>query len=335
MDMPPRGNTLVIMTIRSSKGRIALAAILLALIGTLIVAAKLLRNAEPNPSSPIQESAVEIDIDPLRFTAPGRSELTDAEVTAAVTLNAANPIVPSARIPAAPFFFDPALPAIERERAEHCLALAVYYEAATETTSGQNAVAQVVLNRVRHPVYPQTVCGVVFQGSWRATGCQFTFTCDGSLARVPSQSGWRRATAVAAAALSGYVEASVGTATHYHTDWVAPVWRTELVKLAQIGTHIFYRWPGRNGLPVAFAMRYRGGEVMGIGGPTLPATPDALPLAGAGNGFAPEPVESVAIDGPTRLRPAPLSADTQRPKLRADEERGTLTVGERQEPLQP
>ena len=145
-------------------------------------------------------------------------------------------------------------------RAVDCLTAAVYYEAASETPQGQAAVAQVVLNRARHPAYPRTVCGVVFQGSERTTGCQFSFTCDGAMARVPSPAGWARARAVASAALNGTVVAGVGTATHYHTDWVAPYWAPRLSKIVQIGTHIFYRWNGAWGLPAAFTGAYSGAE---------------------------------------------------------------------------
>lgn len=145
-------------------------------------------------------------------------------------------------------------------RSLDCLTAAVYYEAASETVDGQRAVAQVVLNRTRHPAFPHSVCGVVFQGSERKTGCQFSFTCDGSLARVPSRQGWARARAVAGAALGGYVYGPVGWATHYHTDYVAPYWAPTLAKAAMIGAHIFYRWPGGEGRPSAFTARYAGAE---------------------------------------------------------------------------
>ncbi|MFT2129823.1 cell wall hydrolase, partial [Staphylococcus epidermidis] len=92
--------------------------------------------------------------------------------------------------------------------------------AANETLQGQASVAQVILNRMRHPAYPKTVCGVVFQGSERTTGCQFSFTCDGAMGRPPSAEGWARARAVAASALNGFVAADVGMATHYHANYV-------------------------------------------------------------------------------------------------------------------
>jgi hypothetical protein len=139
-----------------------------------------------------------------------------------------------------------------------CLTAAVYYEAAGEGEQGQRAVAQVVLNRVRHPAFPARVCDVVYQGSERQTGCQFTFTCDGSLARTPSRAGWDRARRIATAALAGSVEGSVGMATHYHANWVVPYWAPRLDKIAAVGAHIFYRWPGLWGRRQAFTQRYAG-----------------------------------------------------------------------------
>jgi hypothetical protein len=145
-------------------------------------------------------------------------------------------------------------------RAVNCLTAAVYYEAASESQAGQQAVAQVVLNRVRHPAFPKSVCGVVFEGSQLATGCQFSFTCDGSLNRTPSAEGWARARKVAVAALGGFVASSVGQATHYHAVYVAPYWSPTLLKVRNIGAHIFYRWMGGSGLPRAFTGVYAGNE---------------------------------------------------------------------------
>src|SRR5690606_26226798 len=125
--------------------------------------------------------------------------------------------------PARPFILESAA-AEDRGRALSCLTAAIYYEAGAESANGQRAVAQVVLNRLRHPNFPKTVCGVVFEGAERATGCQFTFTCDGSLARAPSAAGWKRAEAVAEAALDGFVDEAVGHATHYHAVYVVPYW---------------------------------------------------------------------------------------------------------------
>lgn len=145
----------------------------------------------------------------------------------------------------------------DHDRALLCLTQAVYYEAGYEPIAGRRAVAQVVLNRMRHPAFPKSVCGVVYQGA-RAPVCQFSFVCDGSLHRAPSPSAWREAREVAEAALAGFVEKSVGSATHYHADYVAPRWAPMLTKISKIGAHIFYRWPGAWGQRGAFTGRYAG-----------------------------------------------------------------------------
>jgi spore germination cell wall hydrolase CwlJ-like protein len=169
----------------------------------------------------------------------------------AVAINAAIPVstLPN---PAAKPFVSGDQDEVSKLRSLDCLTAAVYYEAAIESSDGQRAVAQVVLNRVRHPAYPKTVCGVVFQGSERTTGCQFTFTCDGALGRVPAQTLWLRARKIAEEALAGKVFKPVGWATHYHTNWVVPYWSGNLVKAAVVGTHIFYRWEGGWGTAPAF-----------------------------------------------------------------------------------
>jgi spore germination cell wall hydrolase CwlJ-like protein len=146
---------------------------------------------------------------------------------------------------------------LDRQRALLCLTQAVYYEAGFEPAEGRRAVAQVVLNRLRHPAFPKSICGVVYQGAGTGT-CQFTFVCDGALYRKPAADAWQQAQAIARAALSGFVETSVGEATHYHADYVAPRWAPLLAKVADIGQHIFYRWPGGWGQPAAFTGRYIG-----------------------------------------------------------------------------
>jgi hypothetical protein len=149
----------------------------------------------------------------------------------------------------------------DRIRSLQCLAEAIYYEARSESEDGQRAVAQVVLNRLRSPAYPASVCGIVYQGPMRAGGgCQFTFTCDGSLRLAPSGAGWDRARRIAAAALNGSVYAPVGYATHYHTQQVVPTWAYKLVKAAVVGSHSFYRMQGNWGGPSAFTQRYAGRE---------------------------------------------------------------------------
>jgi hypothetical protein len=184
-----------------------------------------------------------------------------ATETDAATAEEVNELRPFAKLPIRPmkpFVLQAA--GADRARAVQCLSEAVYYEAAREPEVGQEAVAQVVLNRMRHPAYPKSVCGVVYQGSARVTGCQFTFTCDGSLRWAPQPALWKRAKAVAERALAGYVDKTVGSATHYHAQYVSPYWAPTLVKMTQVGQHIFYRWTGPWGEPPAFTGRYAGGE---------------------------------------------------------------------------
>ncbi len=138
----------------------------------------------------------------------------------------------------------------DHARDTQCLAQAVYYEARGESPSGQAAVAQVVLNRVRHPAFPKTICGVVFQHV--GDDCQFSFACNGAMRQPVDQTSWRRATAVANRALSGAVMAEVGAATHFQAVRAGAGWAGSLAKVAQIGEHIFYRFTGRAGTPRMF-----------------------------------------------------------------------------------
>lgn len=177
--------------------------------------------------------------------------------TDALTINAAVPFSTAPNPPAKPMALT--LPAPDLARAVDCLAAAAFYEAGDDA-EGQASVAQVVLNRLRHPAFPKTVCGVVFQGSERRTGCQFTFTCDGALARTPSLQAWERARQVARDALSGTIFAAVGHATHYHTDWVVPYWSASLDKIAAVKTHLFFRWKGDWGKPAVFVDAHGGQE---------------------------------------------------------------------------
>lgn len=140
--------------------------------------------------------------------------------------------------------FVPARDPATFDRALQCLTEAIYYEARSESDDGQRAVAQVVLNRVRHPAFPNSVCGVVYQGSQRSTGCQFSFTCDGSMYGGIEPYAWARAERIATAALRGHVYRPVGLATNYHTTAISPYWAPSLVQQTVVGAHIFYRRPG-------------------------------------------------------------------------------------------
>lgn len=192
---------------------------------------------------------------------------TDSDVTEAAVQGddaiAQNALLLKSGLPveAARPFQLPRLSAAQSGNAELCLTQAIYYEAATESDAGKAAVAQVILNRMRHPAYPNNICAVVYQGSTKP-GCQFSFTCDGSMARKPMPALWRRAGEVARAALAGHVHKPVGMATHYHANYVLPYWAPKLTKIEQIGAHIFYRWPGNWGRPRAFADAYAGQEAI-------------------------------------------------------------------------
>ena len=142
----------------------------------------------------------------------------------------------------------------ERERAERCLANAVYFEARSEPFRGQVAVTQVLLNRVFSPFYPNDICSVVYQNAKRHLACQFTFACDGQRDVITERGAWARARRVAQKTLDGqlYVTA-VGTSTHYHAVYVHPNWTREMRKMVREGVHNFYRpiaWGSGANLPV-------------------------------------------------------------------------------------
>ncbi|WP_309628800.1 cell wall hydrolase [Brevundimonas sp.] len=221
--------------------------------------------------------------------------------------NAAMPAALGALRPAVPFVLTAATPA-DRARALRCLTQGVYYEAALESTEGQEAVAQVILNRVRDPNYPNTVCGVVFEGAERTTGCQFSFTCDGALSQAPVGWAWNRARTVAERALSGYVATRVGTATHYHADYVHPWWAPTLGKITQIGAHIFYRWKGLAGETASFKQTYAGRE------PTIDEARFSRPrliTASAATGEAGPDDATVLAEGGMNLRTVEVDGVTR------------------------
>jgi spore germination cell wall hydrolase CwlJ-like protein len=211
-----------------------------------------------------------------------------------------------------------------RDRAAECLTQVVYYEAASESPDGQRAVAQVVLNRMRHPGFPSSVCGVVYQGSGLPTGCQFTFTCDGSLARTPVPALWARARKIALDALGGHVFAPVGHSTHYHADYVLPYWADSLAKQVQIGHHIFYRLRAGLGSAAAFSQHYAGNE------PNLPSAPSTVAVTAE----AADQAQALLNSGLAGDKPPPLVADAAgvaasgEPKqvLLADSSKGGLLI---------
>ena len=166
-----------------------------------------------------------------------------------------------------------------RDRALTCLTQAIAYEAGYEPVVGQQAVAEVILNRTHNPVYPASVCGVIYQGALRSTGCQFTFTCDGSLHRRLPDRVLARAREVAAAALDNQMPQLVAGAMNYHADYVSPYWAPTMVRVAKIGRHIFYR-PSMNGLPVPPATGYAGGPEPDVALAATSSSPATGPATG-------------------------------------------------------
>jgi hypothetical protein len=199
-----------------------------------------------------------IDVPPSPPPTVEPLELKPVDVDTARQINADIPFLTGAVPPAKPFRLTGS--DIDKARATDSLASALFYEAGAEKTDGQKAVAQVILNRVRHPAFPASVCGVVYQGATRATGCQFSFACDGSMRRRPSDALWAQLRGIAIAMLHGEVYAPVGLATHYHTDWVVPYWSAKLDKIRAEQSHLFFRWNGWWGTPTAFRQPYRGAE---------------------------------------------------------------------------
>lgn len=224
----------------------------------VVGAAALLALAGVSGATPLPEIApdserAQVKRAPLPSLTP--MQVRDFTPETAIAVNARIPIT-DANGPAALPFTLGKVSTETKSRALECLTSAIYYEAGQESVDGQQAVAQVVLNRVRHPAFPNSVCGVVFEGSTRVTGCQFTFTCDGSMARRPVPALWNRMRKVAWEMLSGRVHKPVGQATHYHANYVVPYWASSLVKTSVEGVHIFYRWSGGWGRPAAFSQRW-------------------------------------------------------------------------------
>ena len=208
--------------------------------------------------------------------------------------------------------------AADRARALFCLTTAIYYEAASEPDAGQRAVAQVILNRVRHPAFPASVCGVVYQGPHSGgapTACQFSFACDGATAHAPARPAWVRAERNAAMALAGYVYTPVGLATHYHTYAVTPPWSRSLVMTAVVGAHFFHRWRDYWGTVAAFNQHYLGHEPV-PGGATGAAfavlSTTALPDSAGGTRGDSGPADTMSATVPTSAvarASTPIEAD--------------------------
>jgi spore germination cell wall hydrolase CwlJ-like protein len=140
------------------------------------------------------------------------------------------------------------IPTSARSKSEtKCLATAIYFEARGEPERGQLAVAQVVLNRLKNPAYPKTVCGVVYQNKNMRNRCQFSFACDGIKDRISDAASWKEAQTLASEVVNDdrtMFQSDVGTSTHYHANYVRPRWARHMKKMQKIGRHIFYKTYG-------------------------------------------------------------------------------------------
>ena len=272
---------------------------LLAGVPTLLVGASCVPGAGPrtleHAAAPVTTSQALLKGMSLAIPAEVADQRLDAD---------ARPIVLAA---GAPPFDASAQSADDADRALECLTAAVYYEARSEQPDGQRAVAQVVLNRVRDRAFPRSVCGVVYQGSHRRTGCQFSFTCDGSMNRRRDDYSWNRARAIAAEALGGAVYAPVGAATSYHASYMLPWWAPSLTRIGVVGAHVFYRWRNAMERALTFRQSYAGAE------PGIPAA--SYVDAGAGSGVAVHYADADSTGAVTIHRgqadPAPAEPITQ------------------------
>jgi spore germination cell wall hydrolase CwlJ-like protein len=248
----------------------------------------------------------------------GPKEFKPLSPEEAVKENVSIPIAKLASPGAQPFRLVSANPQ-DYSRALECLSQAIYFEARGESSDGERAVAQVVLNRVRHPAFPKTVCGVVFEGENRATGCQFTFTCQRADLEATDARERQEALRIAARALSGDVYRPIGLSTHYHADWVVPYWAATLVKTAVVGRHIFYRWAGWAD-PRFFRATYRGNEPDTLKA-EVSGTVDPTGLDLASELILRPPITVGPVEPPTasdRVK-SRVAADRVAPKLLADQ----------------
>lgn len=181
---------------------------------------------------------------------PRTEQIPIAAVVSAITptpmqqaaVAVAQPVAPVAAKPA-----NAADMAMVQLLAEHrCLSEVMYYEARGEGTDGEMAVAEVVFHRLRHGKYGHSICGVVYEGA-ASSGCQFSFACNGELARRKTPVAWHNTEILAARILAGQVALRdiTGDATHFHAVSVAPDWADNMERTVQIGNHIFYK-PARS-----------------------------------------------------------------------------------------
>jgi len=181
----------------------------------------------------------------LAYAGPDPTLSLEKPFEAVMSIRPPGPIVLDPNIDANHAWLNNALPASARSAGEvKCLATAIYFEARGEVEKGQIAVAQVVLNRLKNPAYPKTICDVVYQNKNIRNGCQFSFACDGIPDRINDPDAWNASMTLARRVLNDPTNlylADIGAATHYHATYVRPRWANEMNKVEKIGNHIFYK----------------------------------------------------------------------------------------------
>jgi hypothetical protein len=215
-----------------------------------------LRTGAPDPTerphSVIGDPAAEISQGPRMSIAAIEPALTSDALTAIDSITGGFdgplPLAASTQLayardvaPATDFAALPSATMSEKEL--WCLTSAIYFESRGETYRGQVAVAQVVMNRTKHRLYPGTICGVVFQNQNQRNACQFSFACDGIPETVTDRKSWAQADEIAKGVVDGTLYlAEVNNATHYHASYVYPNWAPRMTKVSKIGLHVFYRF---------------------------------------------------------------------------------------------
>ena len=182
-------------------------------------------------------------------TAPALTAVDTAERVAGTMLPIPNPgesaeiaSKPEKRIRAENIAADSGMPVVKSQGEKQCLTTAIYFEARGESAKGQQAVAEVIVSRSKSRGRPNTICGVVYEGSQRKTGWQFSFTCDRIADRVRDGNAWDQAQRVADTVLSDRGARAVAKcATFFHASNIKPYWASSMNKVAQIGSHVFYR----------------------------------------------------------------------------------------------
>jgi hypothetical protein len=205
---------------------------------------------EVSPSAPTSADVQVASIDPMITGSVGNTSAALTAIDQVVPMPAMPASMPTqlayARDTAPATAFDKLVDKNGKAVSEKelwCMATAIYFEARSESYRGQVAVGQVVMNRLHHRLYPDTICNVVFQNEHMRNACQFSFACDGIPERVTEKKAWAQAEEIAKGVINGTLYITeVGKSTHYHATYVYPHWAPRLKRNTKIGLHIFYQF---------------------------------------------------------------------------------------------